>query len=198
MKNQTLRKTIAGLVLGGALLAVPVLADVNTDGTWTTGDEKTTVNYSVTPTYTVVIPATLTVSTIGTYDGATNNVFINSNSTIAATDKITVTLPVQDFEAKLSTTSTVPFTVKYTTKIGTNTASTIDPGVDKITTSAVTLLEQTGAEIAGTVNEDGASPTTGQPEISAGVQATVTAAQAAQADIAGAHVGAITFAVAKS
>lgn len=198
MKNQTLRKTIAGLVLGGALLAVPVLADTYTDGAWATGDDKTTVNYSVTPTYTVVIPATLTVSTIGTYDGTTDNVFINSNSTIAATDKITVTLPVQNFEAKLSTTSTVPFTVKYTTKSGTNPANTIATGVDKITTSAVTLLEQTGAQIAGTASEDGASPTTGQPEISAGVQATVTAAQAAQADIAGAHVGAITFEVGKS
>lgn len=194
MKNQTLRKVIAGLALGGALIAVPVLADMNTNGSWNTDDGKTDISYTVASNYTVVIPSAITVSTAdGSYTGADRNVFINSTSTIDAAKTITVSLNAQDFEAKSGVISTIPFTVRYTTKSGTGTAAVQTP---VSTLSAKTaILTQTGAQIAATSAEDTGTPTTGQPEISARVEAAVTAAQAAQADVAGTHTGAITFTV---
>lgn len=192
-----IRKTFSGLALAGALLATPVLADTYTNGSWGTGEDgKTEVAYTVAPTYTVVIPSSLTLST-DTYTGATNNVFIKSDSRIVPTEKVTVSLPVQDFIAKDSTNaSTIPFTVRYTTKLGAVAGTAT--AVTSISGSAVTLLEQTGAQIGATAAEDGASPTTGQAAISATVEATVTAAQAAQADVSGNHTGYITFSVAKA
>lgn len=194
MNNQTLRKVIAGLALGGALVTVPVLADTNTNGSWNTDDGKTDISYTVASNYTVVIPSAITVSTAdGSYTGADRNVFINSTSTIDAAKTITVSLNAQDFEAKSGVISTIPFTVRYTTKSGTGTAAVQTP---VSTLSAKTaILTQTGAQIAATNAEDTGTPTTDQLEISARVEAAVTAAQAAQADVAGTHTGAITFTV---
>ncbi|GAB2021070.1 hypothetical protein RyT2_01430 [Pseudolactococcus yaeyamensis] len=195
MKNSTLRKALVGLVLGSALLAVPVLADTNTNGTWGTGEDgATTVDYTVGAAYTVVIPSSLSVGTAGTYTGVANNVFINSNSVIAPTGKITVSLPVQNFEAKDATNaSTIPFTVRYTSQTGATTG--VATVITNVTGSPVTLLEQTGAQIAAVTPEDAINAMIGTAAISAQVEATVTPAQLATADVSGTHTGVITFAV---
>ncbi|GHU37965.1 hypothetical protein FACS1894193_09050 [Bacilli bacterium] len=201
MTNQKLRKTLAGLILAGALLAVPVSADTYTSNgvtppSWgTSEDGKTTVDYTVTSNYTVVIPSSLTVATAdGSYIGATNNVFIDSRSLIDPTQTLKVTLPIQPFEAKDTTNaSTIPFNVSYTSQLG-----TVTGGGAVLTgnaSSVVTLLQQTGAEIAAVTTEDTGTPTTGQAAISATVQAAITPAQAAQADVSGTHTGTIQFAV---
>ncbi len=198
MENQTLRKAIAGLVLGGALLAVPVLADINENGTWKNdgADGQTVVNYTVASNYTVVIPATLTVSAPAvdtTFVGDDNNVFINSNSTIEADKKITVTLPTQDFEAVLGATSKIKFNVRTGAKIG-DAARDVKITTESLTT-ALTLLEQRSADIASVSTEDAVDATTGTARLSARVEANITANQAAKANVAGTHTGPITFAV---
>ncbi|GAX47882.1 PA14 domain-containing protein [Pseudolactococcus reticulitermitis] len=195
MKNQTLRKSLAGLVLTSALVAVPVLADTNTNGSWGTDDGKTVVDYTVTSNYTVVIPGTLTAPTNGTYTGAANNVFINSNSTIEDGKKITVALGAsQTFEATLGMTSTIPFTVQYTSKIGATTGTPTP--ITSVGGTATTVLEQTSAQIAAVTSEDALDATTGSDALSAHVEAAVTAAQAEKADVAGTHTGTVTFTVA--
>lgn len=195
MKNPILRQAIVGLVLGSALLAVPVSATQIT----APGSATTTVDYTVTSTYTVVIPASLSVSTAGTYVGSSNNVFINSNSAIAPTGSITVSLPVQTFTATDATSaSTIPFTVKYTNKLGEAAAGTSTSITEVAAGSPVTLLQQTGKQIAAVTSEDTTSATTGNADISATVQATVTSDQLATADVSGSHTGVITFAVTAS
>lgn len=194
MKNQTLRKTIAGLVLGGALLAVPVLADTYTDGSWTTGDEKTTVNYSVGSTYTVVIPSGLTVDTAGTYKGDANNVFFRTDSLIGATTKYKVTLPVQTFTATDATgVSTIPFSVQYTPRIDKTAGGTVT--TKSVTGTEETLLQVSGADIAGELTEDATNAVVGKDNISATVKATVLSADLSSAQLSGAHTGYITFEV---
>ena len=195
MKNPILRQAIVGLVLGSALLAVPVSATQIT----APGSATTTVDYTVTSTYTVVIPASLSVSTAGTYVGSSNNVFINSNSAIAPTGSITVSLPAQTFTATDATSaSTIPFTVKYTNKLNTDAAGGPTSITEVVSGSPVTLLQQTGAEIGAVTPEDDPSATTGNAAISATVQATVTSDQLAAADVSGSHTGVITFAVTAS
>jgi hypothetical protein len=187
---------LAGLALAGAMMATPVLADTNTNGSWGGGEDgKTNVTYTVASNYTVIIPSSLAITAADTYVGTANNVFIESHTKIAPTEKITVSLPAQTFEAKDETAaSTIPFTMKYTTQTGT-TAGT----ATEVTTlgSPIALLTQTGAQIA-VVAEDGASPVTGQSAISATIEAKATTDQIADADLSGVHTGTVTFEVAKS
>lgn len=159
-------------------------------------DTLTIVNYTVASNYTVVIPATLTVSAPAvdtTFVGDDNNVFINSNSTIEADKKITVTLPTQDFEAVLGATLKIKFNVRTGAKIG-DAARDVKITTESLTT-ALTLLEQRSADIASVSTEDAVDATTGTARLSARVEANITANQAAKANVAGTHTGPITFAV---
>ncbi|MDR0725116.1 MAG: hypothetical protein LBF59_03790 [Prevotellaceae bacterium] len=156
-------------------------------------DQITTVIYSVEPNYTVVIPPTLMITDKDTLVGEENNVFIRSDSRIGNTETITVSLAVQNFEAK-NLNSTMPFTVEYTRQIGAmkDASSTSIIKVEK----AIPILVQTGARISAIIDINEA--TTGAEGISASVKAKATAEQVAMAGTAGTHIGTINFTVIKT
>ncbi|GAB2021071.1 hypothetical protein RyT2_01440 [Pseudolactococcus yaeyamensis] len=181
-----------GLILVAGLLSSTTFADTDTNGTWD-DDGATQVTYTVPSTYTVVIPDSIALTVPDTAVGTANNVFIKTNSQIADTETITVSLAPQTFTAT-KTISSIPFTVSYAAQNGTTTSPTVEAAATLST--AVSILTQTGAQIA--VVGEMTETTAGAPDLSATVQAKVTAAQIAEASTAGQHTGTIQFSVVKS
>lgn len=187
-----------GLTLAAVLLSSQAFADTwtGTDSTsaWgTSEDGKTEVTYTVPSTYTVVIPASITIGANGAVGGVEDNVFIKTSSQIADAEKITVSLKANQNLVATRSGSSMPFTVSYRTQNGTTSAGSL---TDVTGTAAIPILEETGAQIGVVANTT--ETTTGAADLSATVQASATAAQLAAASVAGVHTGAIEFTVGMS
>lgn len=158
-------------------------------------DGKTEVTYTVSSTYTVVIPASITIGANGAVGGVEDNVFIKTSSQIADAEKITVSLKASQNLVATRAGSSMPFTVSYRTQDGTTSAGSLTDVTGTISAD-IPILEETGAQIGVVANM--AETTTGTAALSATIQASATATQLAAASVAGIHTGAIEFTVGMS
>jgi hypothetical protein len=178
MMNKKILSGVSGLILAGTLLTMPALADTKTEAGWGTDDGKTDVTITVASTYTVSIPASLTITAADTAD--TGTVAISPASQLSTGETLTVAITGQTFEATATYGSSLTSTIPYSVYIG---ASTTGVG----TSGSETVLQKTAAQI-GAVDDS-----TGTIEEDVSIEA--TAAQYAQADVADNHTGTITFSV---
>lgn len=186
-----------GLTLAAVLLSSQAFADTwinnGTTSAWgASEDGKTEVTYTVPSTYTVVIPASITIGANGAAGGVEDNVFIKTSSQIADTEKITVSLKASQNLVATRTGSSMPFTVSYRTQDGTTSAGSL-ANVTGTLSAAIPILEETGLQIGLVANTP--ETTTGAADLSATVQASATADQLAAASVAGVHTGTIQFEV---
>ncbi|MDR3190482.1 MAG: hypothetical protein LBT80_04665 [Lactobacillaceae bacterium] len=102
--------------LGQVLQATPILADTwtgnGTSGTWGDGDGKTQVSTTISSSYTVTIPASLTLPQSNTYTDESNNVNVVQGAHIPANETIHVNLSGGQTFAATHTSDTVAFKVK--------------------------------------------------------------------------------------
>lgn len=166
---------LAGLVLA-SMLATPVMADTNTDGSWGLDDGKSQMKITVGTSYTVTIPASFEFTATGE-QGAADNVVISGTSKIAETGTLRVKLAnTNTLKASRTmtggTVSEIPYSLAYGASKTNYTAG-----------SEVILLEKTGADIVALNG------------LNTGVFATVTGANLNSALTAGDHLGTVDFEV---